>query len=106
MSKTSISQACSMSNKRSARSFVEDFARPHFEAVTKRCAEEGRKPSDYYLVVAKYSGAAEIVLRNAPGEAVGLPVTESGRAKLQRLLAQSCGPEELLVVVAAGNQIE
>src|SRR4051794_30208196 len=51
-----------------------------------RGADEDRRISDYLLVVAKYTGAVDLVLRGAEGDVFGLRTSAAARAKMQRLL--------------------
>jgi hypothetical protein len=83
---------------------IEKYARPHLALVIKRCADDERKPRDFYLAIEKHTGTADLVLRDAAGEVVGL--TEVARGKLVRLLERRCEEMQLLVAVIAGNQVE
>ncbi|MGO8997375.1 MAG: hypothetical protein ACLQVI_29005 [Polyangiaceae bacterium] len=86
---------------------IERAVRPFLPIVVKQAGELGRAPSDYFLVLGKYDPSkGSLIPRAAVVDFLALAKSEARRRKYERFLALPCEPNDLLVLVCAGDHVE
>jgi hypothetical protein len=86
---------------------VERVVRPFLPLVAKKSAELGRTPRDYFLLIGKYEPSkSALVPRSTTADFMALAKSDARRRKYERFLALPCAPNDLLVMVCAGDHVE